>query len=189
MMSSSTMAINPADVPEANALRGWYDMNGNSMAFVTFQSGGVPGMSAGGNQNDKSYFMYKGWAIGPRRKGSYCFLYFEGAWLIFSTYKPDYITIAATVTYIKGENISYPACPSEGCSKKVLESQSGWRCEKCDRSYPEPEHRFILTCSVADFSGQTWLQAFNEAGQVLLGKTANEMVEMRVRFFDNGSSH
>lgn len=99
------------------------------------------------------------------------------------TKQADYLTIRGTVTYIKAETMSYPACPSEGCNKKVLESGSGWRCEKCDRSYAEPEHRFILTTSVSDFSGQVWLQAFNEAGIVIMGKTANELVEMRVSFF------
>ena len=43
-------------------------------------------------------------------------------------------------------------------------------------------HRYILTCTVSDFSGQVWLQAFNDAGEILMGKTANEMYQLKVCF-------
>ena len=75
--------------------------------------------------------------------------------------------------------MSYPACPTEGCNKKVFESGTGWRCEKCDRSYPEPDHRYILSLTVSDHSGQTWLQAFNEVGMQILGMPANELLELK----------
>lgn len=73
----------------------------------------------------------------------------------------------------------YPACPSEGCNKKVLESGTGWRCEKCDRSYPEPDYRYILSLTVADYSGQTWLQAFNDVGLQIMGMPANELLQLK----------
>ncbi len=85
----------------------------------------------------------------------------------------------STISYIKKDNISYPACPSEGCNKKVLESGTGWRCEKCDRSYPEPDHRYILSLMVSDYSGQTWLQAFNDVGAQILGISANELMQLK----------
>ena len=75
--------------------------------------------------------------------------------------------------------MSYPACPSEGCNKKVLESGTGWRCEKCDRSYPEPDHRYILSLTVSDYSGQTWVQCFNDVGVQILGMSAKELLELK----------
>lgn len=56
--------------------------------------------------------------------------------------KTDYFSTTATILYIKQETFSYPACPSpEGCNKKVTDEGDGWRCEKCDRSWPAPVHR------------------------------------------------
>jgi replication factor A1 len=75
--------------------------------------------------------------------------------------------------------MSYPACPSEGCNKKVLESGTGWRCEKCDRSYPEPDYRYILSLTASDYSGQTWLQAFNDVGVQIMGMPANELLQLK----------
>lgn len=58
--------------------------------------------------------------------------------------KPDYFNARATVILIKAENLSYPACPTEKCNKKVsAEGNDQWRCEKCDRTFPAPEYRFV----------------------------------------------
>ena len=52
--------------------------------------------------------------------------------------------LQGAISYVKSENVSYPACPSEGCNKKVTEIGSGsWRCEKCDKSYPAPLYRYV----------------------------------------------
>ncbi len=56
----------------------------------------------------------------------------------------------------------------------------GWRCEKCDANFSAPSYRYILSFSVSDFSGQMWLQAFNDQAISLLGKTADEMVALKV---------
>lgn len=36
----------------------------------------------------------------------------------------------------------YLSCPTEKCLRKVLEESDGWRCEKCNKSFPEVS--FIL---------------------------------------------
>lgn len=113
--------------------------------------------------------------------------------------KPEYFSARATIVHIKADNISYPGCPSEGCNKKVIEGAEGWRCEKCDRSYTQPEHRYviipasrlltlivavasyIMSMSVADYTGQAWLQGFNEVGLAVFGMPANQLVELKVR--------
>lgn len=43
-------------------------------------------------------------------------------------------------------------------------------------------HRYILTLSGADHTGQLWLQGFNDVGNVLFGMTANELKGLEVRF-------
>lgn len=59
--------------------------------------------------------------------------------------KPDYFWMRATIVYIKQENLSYPACPTDKCNKKVLmEGEDQWRCEKCDMVHSAPEYRCVL---------------------------------------------
>ena len=54
----------------------------------------------------------------------------------------DFFSCRGTIIFIKGDTVMYTACPGEKCNKKVTEGPNGdWRCEKCERSYPEPEHR------------------------------------------------
>jgi replication factor A1 len=48
--------------------------------------------------------------------------------------KTEYFSTRATINFVKHETFSYPACPTEGCNKKVVEEGDGWRCEKCDRT-------------------------------------------------------
>jgi replication factor A1 len=113
--------------------------------------------------------------------------------------KPDYFWLRAMVVYIKQENLSYPACPTEKCNKKlILEGEDQWRCEKCDMVHSAPEyrcvpvltlasvaaadralHRYILTMNVADASGSLWLNGFNDIGPVVVGRSAGEMEDLK----------
>lgn len=73
-----------------------------------------------------------------------------------------------------------------------METDRGWRCEKCDSVFPAPEyrfdflmvlmyHRYIFSFAVSDYTGQMWLQVFNDQAQQLLkGRTANEMFNLKV---------
>lgn len=124
MFSSSTMSVSP-DIPEAHGLRGWFDSAASGMSFKSHsRDGGSAGAGAGTGRTDvyKTILEIKDENIGMNDK-------------------PDYISIRATVLFVKKDNISYPACPGEGCQKKVTDTGDGWRCEKCDRSYPAPNHR------------------------------------------------
>ena len=72
------------------------------------------------------------------------------------------------------------ACPTESCNKKVTEDGPNmWRCEKCQKVYDRCDHRYILSLQVADSTGQTWINAFNETGEQLLGKTAEELYYLK----------
>lgn len=60
--------------------------------------------------------------------------------------KTDYFSTQAVVAFIKQETFSYPACANpDGCNKKVMDNGDGWMCEKCDRKWPEPIHRYVVS--------------------------------------------
>ncbi|KAF9013959.1 hypothetical protein BDQ17DRAFT_1341811 [Cyathus striatus] len=151
MFSSSTMQINP-DIEECFVLRGWYDSSGTE---ATFQA-----HSNAAGQVHLSLEDVKQLHFGEPEQ-------------------PEYFSSRATIMHIKADNISYPACPNANCNKKVIQDSSGWRCEKCDQTFSSPEHRYIISFAVADYSGQAWLQGFNEVGVMVFGMTANELVEIK----------
>jgi replication factor A1 len=107
---------------------------------------------------------------------------------------PDYFSAVATVVFIRQDNISYPACRTDGCRKKVVEDGSGhWRCERCDKTWDTPCHRYpihppvrqgayiryIMTVSVNDHTAQLWLNLFDEVGKKVLGLDADALVEQK----------
>ncbi|KAF9577921.1 Replication factor A protein 1 [Lunasporangiospora selenospora] len=148
----STFRLNP-ETKEAFQLKGWFENQGQSTSFQAHVSD-FKGNSA------------------PR-------MTFED--LKQATANPDpsqavFFEIKGTIVMMpKPESYSYPACPTQGCNKKVIQDNTGWRCEKCNRTYPEPEHRYIMGVNVADHSGQSWLQAFNDVGMLITGRSAGEL--------------
>ncbi|KAI6005784.1 hypothetical protein EDD15DRAFT_2384466 [Pisolithus albus] len=159
-INSTIMAISP-DIEEAHLLRGWYDGIGGEKAFQSYSnvsSGGAS--SAGFNRNEiRSILDVKQSQIGMD--------------------KVDFFSTRATIMHVKSDNIAYPACPTQNCNKKVTEVNERWRCEKCDKTYERPEYRYILSMAVADWSGQAWLQGFNDAGLAVFDKTADEIMQMK----------
>ncbi|KIK98077.1 hypothetical protein PAXRUDRAFT_824259 [Paxillus rubicundulus Ve08.2h10] len=164
MLSSSYMTISP-DVEEAHLLRGWYDGIGAEKSFQSHSSALSSGGSAFGgfNRNEMRHLSdVKESQLGMSDKA-------------------EFFSARATVMHIKAENIAYPACPTQGCNKKLTEVNDGWRCERCDKSFDRPEYRYIMSMAVADWSGQAWLQGFNDAGLAVFGKTADEVTEIKER--------
>lgn len=159
MFSSSTMNINP-DIEECHALRGWYDSVGSGQSFQVHPSTGG-GIGGGFKRSElRSLYEVKETQLGQQDK-------------------VDYFSTRATIMHIKSDNISYPACQTPGCSKKVVEVNGSWRCEKCDKSFASPDHRYIMSLAVADWSGQAWLQGFNDVGNAVFGMPANELVQIK----------
>lgn len=63
-------------------------------------------------------------------------------------HQADYYTCIATIVYLRKENCLYQACPSQDCNKKVVDQQNGmYRCEKCDKEFPNFKYRLILSVS------------------------------------------
>ncbi|KAH7923565.1 replication factor-a protein [Leucogyrophana mollusca] len=163
MMSSSLMSISP-DIEEAHVIRGWYDGMGSTQSFQSHSNASLGGGSFGAFNRAEVRDLKD---VKESQLGM--------------SDKAEFFSARATIMHIKAENISYPACPTQGCNKKVTDMNGAWRCEKCEKSFERPEHRYIMSMAVADWSGQAWLQGFNDVGVMVFGKTADEVVEMKER--------
>jgi replication factor A1 len=162
LLSSGSMTVDP-DIDEAHKLKGWYDAQGRTDTFSSHASltGGAMGAAGG-------------------RKEVYLTLAQVREENLGTSENPDYFTTKATILYIKQDNISYPACLTEGCNKKVIENDPGqWRCERCDKTHPKPEHRYIISANVSDHTGQIYLNCFDDVGRLIMGMTADELNELR----------
>lgn len=158
LLSSGSLSVNP-DMDESHRLRGWYDAQGRSENFEN-HAGLQGALAAGGGRpdNSKTIAQVKEEQLGMNDEA-------------------DFFTLRATVVYIKTSSYSYPACLSEKCNKKVIENEPGlWRCERCNIDHPRPDHRYVMSVNVSDHTGQLWLSAFNEAGLVIMGRPAEEVV-------------
>ncbi|RIB13295.1 hypothetical protein C2G38_1906428, partial [Gigaspora rosea] len=89
----------------------------------------------------------------------------------------DSFLIMATITYIKKGTISYTACPT--CYKKVIEKDNEWQCGKCSQSYQEPEHRYLLSCVLGDFTDNTMLTFFNDTADSIMGINVKELIRLK----------
>ncbi|KAF9482805.1 replication factor-a protein [Pholiota conissans] len=162
MFSGSTMQVNP-EIDECFALRGWYDNIGAEQTFKAHSNtGGGSSMYGFKREEIRSLDEIKQAGYGEPDK-------------------PENFSARATIMHIKSDNISYPACPTTNCNKKVVEMGDSWRCEKCNQNFPTPEHRYIMSLAVADYSGQAWLQGFNDVGTTIFGMTANQLLEIKDR--------
>uniref|UniRef100_UPI0037E8354A replication protein A 70 kDa DNA-binding subunit n=1 Tax=Semicossyphus pulcher TaxID=241346 RepID=UPI0037E8354A len=156
---SSTLMINP-DIPEAYKLRGWYDKEGHAVEgqSVTEAKGGGGG---GGNTNWKTLSDVKTEHLGHGDKA-------------------DYYTCIATIVYLRKENCLYQACPSQDCNKKVVDQQNGmFRCEKCDKEFPNFKYRLILSANIADYGDNQWVTCFQESAEAILGQNAAYLGQLK----------
>ena len=125
MFSSSTMSVNP-HLEECFALRGWYDSSGAEQSFHAHSN-------AGGGASTMSFNRAEIRSLDDVKQSGFGL-----------PDKPEYFSARATIMHIKADNISYPACPTQNCNKKVIEDGGSWRCEKCEKSFEAPEHRFVV---------------------------------------------
>ncbi|RAL15013.1 replication factor A subunit protein RFA1 [Aspergillus homomorphus CBS 101889] len=160
LLSSGSITIDP-DIEEAHKLKGWYDAQGRDGVFTSHAS--MSGMTTSAARSDqfKTIAQVREEQLGMSEEAVY-------------------FSLKATVIYIKQDNLCYPACLSEGCNKKVTELDPGqWRCERCDKTHPRPEYRYIMLVNVSDHTGQLWLSCFDDVGKLMMGTTADQLVELR----------
>eukprot|EP00286_Rhodomonas_abbreviata_P019133 CAMPEP_0181311156 /NCGR_PEP_ID=MMETSP1101-20121128/12979_1 /TAXON_ID=46948 /ORGANISM="Rhodomonas abbreviata, Strain Caron Lab Isolate" /LENGTH=436 /DNA_ID=CAMNT_0023417853 /DNA_START=23 /DNA_END=1333 /DNA_ORIENTATION=- len=155
---SSLVELNP-DLPEAHALKGWYEMQGSSS---TFQS--VSGMGGGMKDPRKTCAAIRDEQLGHKEK-------------------PDYFTLRGWVTYFKHDGTwNYAANPDT--KKKVVQQGDGWYDEATERTIERCERRYVLSLSASDHTGSHWFSAFDDQGRALLKISADELQELK----DSGSS-
>uniref|UniRef100_A0AAQ5ZZR6 Replication protein A subunit n=1 Tax=Amphiprion ocellaris TaxID=80972 RepID=A0AAQ5ZZR6_AMPOC len=155
---SSTVMVNP-DIPEAFRLRAWYDQEG--YAFDSQSLTETRSSVSGSRMNWKMLSDVKSESMGHGEKA-------------------DYFSCIATVVYIRKENCLYQACPSADCNKKVIDQQNGlYRCEKCNRDFPNFKYRLLLSANLADFGDNQWVTCFQETAEVLLGHSAETLGQLR----------
>ncbi|XP_024531193.1 replication protein A 70 kDa DNA-binding subunit A isoform X2 [Selaginella moellendorffii] len=174
-ISSTRFQINP-DHPEARSLQLWFEREGRHAQAQSISREGAGG--GGRTENRKTVSQIKDEGLGRSEK-------------------PDFVTIRATIHFIKTDSFCYTACPLQigdrQCSKKVTNNGDGtWRCERCDRTVPECDYRYMLSIQVMDHTGATWLTGFQEAAEELLGVKAKDLFmwkqEDNGRFLDHIAS-
>ncbi|XP_075445419.1 replication protein A 70 kDa DNA-binding subunit [Ascaphus truei] len=159
VLSASTVMLNP-DIPEAFKLRGWFDSEGQVVEATSISELRGGGMG-GANTNWKSLLEVKTENLGHGEKA-------------------DYFSSVATVVYLRKENCMYQACPSPECNKKVIDHQNGlFRCEKCDKEFPNFKYRLILSANIADFAENQWVTCFQESAEAILGQNATYLGELK----------
>ncbi|KAG6523162.1 replication protein A 70 kDa DNA-binding subunit A-like [Zingiber officinale] len=154
---TSQLFINP-DFTEAHRLREWCNGEGKTMAAPSISRDAT---TMGRNDVRKSVAQIKDEGLGRSEK-------------------PDWITVKATVTFVKVDNFCYTACPlmvgDRSCNKKVNNNGNGtWHCDRCDQDFPECDYRYILQFQIQDHTGMTWVTAFQECGEEILGVAAKEL--------------
>ncbi|KAI3859373.1 hypothetical protein MKX03_010858 [Papaver bracteatum] len=161
-ISSSQLFINP-DFPEAHTLRNWFDRGGKDTAALSISRD----PSQGGPRNEirKTVAQIKNEGLGRGEK-------------------PDWVTLKAAISFIKTDSFCYTACPlmigDRQCSKKVVStSNNRWQCDRCNQEFDECDYRYLLQAQVQDNTGLTWVTAFQETGEEILGCSAKELYQLK----------
>ncbi|KAL0108123.1 hypothetical protein PUN28_015019 [Cardiocondyla obscurior] len=154
LLSSSVLEKNP-DLPEAHRLRGWYTTHGHA-------------------ENTRSLSKTSG--SGSFNAPLYTFEEATEARLGEQLNTTDSFAVVASINMIRVENSIYKACPVEGCKKKLIDQSNGvFRCEKCNKEFPNFIYRLLGSMNIADATGNRWITAFNEDAEKILGMTAQQL--------------
>ncbi|KAK4415741.1 Replication protein A DNA-binding subunit A [Sesamum alatum] len=157
-ISATQLFINP-DCSESNSLKDWFEHGGKDIASHSISREIMPGGSK--NETRKTLAQIKDEGLGRSDK-------------------PDWITVKATISFIKTDNFCYTACPlmigDRQCNKKVTKSgNSRWLCDRCNQEFEECDYRYLLQVQVQDHTGLTWVTAFQETGEEILGCPAKDL--------------
>ncbi|CAA3024362.1 replication A 70 kDa DNA-binding subunit A [Olea europaea subsp. europaea] len=161
-ISSTQLFINP-DSPEALALRDWFDQAGKDVTYQSISRDVMPGGSK--NEIRKTVVQIKDEGLGRSDK-------------------PDWVTVKGSISFIKTDTFCYTACPlvigDRQCNKKVTKSgNSRWLCDRCNQEFEECSYRYLLQVQIQDHTGLTWVTAFQESGEEILGCSAKELYAIK----------
>ncbi|XP_057967095.1 replication protein A 70 kDa DNA-binding subunit A [Malania oleifera] len=161
-ISTTQLFINP-DFQEAQRLRDWFDHEGKNTASQSISRDVMPGGPR--NEIRKTVSQIKDEGLGRSDK-------------------PDWITVKATISFIKTDTFCYTACPlmigDIQCNKKVTKSgNTRWQCDRCNQEFDVCDYRYLLQAQVQDHTGLTWVTAFQECGEEILGCSAKELYDLK----------
>ncbi|CAH1992742.1 unnamed protein product [Acanthoscelides obtectus] len=152
-IASTNIKINP-ELPECYRLRSWYDNGGCSVEATN-----ISARSGMGSLNTP-WISFK--EVHDRNFGN--------------AEKGDYYQVMGTILMFRHENAWYKACPTETCNKKVVDLENGmYRCEKCNREFPNFKYRLLASMNVGDWSGNQWISMFSSEVEKVFGMTAEEV--------------
>ncbi|KAA8525134.1 hypothetical protein F0562_007002 [Nyssa sinensis] len=160
-ISTSQLFVEP-DFPEAHMLKDWFDRKGRNTPSLSLSQETT---SIVRTDVRKTISQIKDKKLGTSEK-------------------PDWITVSATLSFIKVDNFCYTACPimigDRQCNKKVSNNGDGkWRCDRCDQSVDECDYRYILQFQIQDHTGLTWVTAFQECGDEIMGISAKDLYYLK----------
>ncbi|KAK1438236.1 hypothetical protein QVD17_04042 [Tagetes erecta] len=158
-ISTSQLFIEP-DLPETRELKTWYDNVGKNTPTVSLSHDTIARTDV-----CKTVSQIKDEKLGTNEK-------------------PDWITVNATLFYMKPENFCYTSCPlmlgDRKCTKKVTNNGDGkWQCDRCNETVDQCEYRYILQLQLQDHTGSTWATAFQEIGEEVMGISAKDLYYIR----------
>jgi replication factor A1 len=161
-ISTTQLFINP-DFPEAQSLRIWFDQVGKDSASLSISKD----ITHGGPKNEirKTVSQIKDEGLGRSDK-------------------PDWITLRAAISFIKTDTFCYTGCPlmigDRQCNKKVTRSgDTSWHCDRCNQEFEECDYRYLLQAQILDNTGLTWVTAFQEVGEEIMGYSAKDLYVLK----------
>ncbi|GMR42285.1 hypothetical protein PMAYCL1PPCAC_12480 [Pristionchus mayeri] len=90
-----------------------------------------------------------------------------------------YMNVKGRITTIKADTAIYKSCPSENCSKKVVEQDDQYRCDKCNITGDQFTMAYMLQMEIADMTGQIWMTLFGKNAEQFMGMTADQLAEIK----------
>ena len=100
--------------------------------------------------------------------------------LISDPMNKRYYTVIANLTHVPLK-LFYDSCLMAECKRKVIENSTGrYDCEKCDKQYDKPKHRFIGNLKFCDDSGSFYcLIAGADMCKLIFGMEEEELYDFQ----------
>lgn len=164
-LGRSQVFIDPTTetVPEAQAIRTWWDTEGAGAEMQAVGEGMATALKPDG-------------AGGASRRRDLSQIRKEAP--ATPDAKPVYTTVQVAVANINpDQSMWYLACPEN--NRKVVEQNGGYFCEYDGRTYATATKRYIMSAKFTDISGELNVQVFDDQAKVLLGRSADDAAEVR----------